>query len=123
MVRDNGPSSRVRSLQVNDCDYRLDQDTCSWEETLYYPMFSPKFDTSQIIAEHKTFHDGAAAFEEYLVSTLPAGAKYGFDKVAPAHERVEYDGAKVRSLIDAFAAPLAAHVGFDTLNSPQILTD
>lgn len=73
-------------------------------------MFNPKFDTSFIVAEHASFHDGSVAFEQYLVSTLPEGAKYGFGKTAPAHERRAYDGAKVQSLIDAFATPLATHV-------------
>lgn len=82
----------------------------SWEETLYYPMFNPKFDTSQIVAEHETFHAAAVAFEEYLISTLPAGTTYGFGKTAPAHEQVPYDGAKVQSLINAFVDPLTAHV-------------
>ena len=82
----------------------------SWEETLYYPMFAPKFDTSYIVAEHETFHAASVAFEEYLISTLPAGAKYGFGKVAPEHEQVPYDGNKVQELIDAFAEPLATHV-------------
>lgn len=81
-----------------------------WEEELYYPMYNPKFDTSFIVAEHATFHDGSVAFEDYLVSTLPAGAKYGFGKTAPAHEQAPYDGARVRELIDAFAAPLATHL-------------
>ncbi|GJE89575.1 hypothetical protein PsYK624_056790 [Phanerochaete sordida] len=81
-----------------------------WEEELYYPMFAPTFDTSFIVAEHETFHDGAVAFEEYLVATLPAGATYGFGKTAPAHEQQPYSGLKVRELIDAFAAPLAKHL-------------
>ena len=78
---------------------------------MYYPMFSPKFDTSFIVAEHEGFHDGTVALEEYLISTLPSGAKYGFGKVAPDHSQAPYDGAKVRSLIDAFAEILATHVG------------
>ncbi|KIP12147.1 hypothetical protein PHLGIDRAFT_17748 [Phlebiopsis gigantea 11061_1 CR5-6] len=81
-----------------------------WEETLYYPMFAPKFDTSFIVAEHEGFHDGTVALEEYLISTLPSGAKYGFGKTAPDHSQVAYDGAKVRALIDAFAETLATHL-------------
>lgn len=81
-----------------------------WEETLYYPMFAPKFDTSFIVAEHETFHEGLVAFEEYLVSALPSGTKYGFDKTAPEHEQVSYEGQKVQELIDAFAEPLCTHV-------------
>lgn len=73
-------------------------------------MYNPKFDTSFIVAEHASFHDGSVAFEEYLISTLPAGAKYGFGKTAPDHEQVAYDGAKVQQLIDAFVEPLATHV-------------
>lgn len=84
----------------------------SWEENLYYPMFNPKFDTSFIVAEHEGFHAGTIALEEYLVSTLPAGAKYGFGKTAPAHEQVAYDGAKVQELINAFVETLATHVSF-----------
>lgn len=81
-----------------------------WEETLYYPMFEPKFDTSFIVAEHETFTAGTIALEEYLISTLPSGAKYGFGKTAPTHSTVVYDGNKVRSLIDAFSEPLATHL-------------
>ncbi|KAJ3557532.1 hypothetical protein NM688_g1426 [Phlebia brevispora] len=81
-----------------------------WEDTLYYPMFEPKFDTSHIVAEHKTFHAGAVAFEEYLVSTLPAGTQYGFGKSTPAHEQATYDGTKVQTLIEMFAEPLVQHL-------------
>ena len=90
-------------VRANLCNAR-------WEETLYYPMYAPKFDTSFIVAEHETFHDASVAFEEYLVSTLPSGAKYGFSKTAPQHEQVAYDGKKVQELIDALAEPLATHV-------------
>jgi hypothetical protein len=81
-----------------------------WEENLYYPLFAPKFDTSFIVAEHETFHAASVAFEEYLVSTIAPGAKYGINKVAPPHDQVPYDGKKVQELIDAFAEPLATHL-------------
>lgn len=73
-------------------------------------MYAPKFDTSFIVAEHESFHEGTVALEEYLISTLPANAKYGFGKSAGPHDQVAYDGGKVRSLIDAFAETLATHV-------------
>lgn len=73
-------------------------------------MFAPKFDTTFIVAEHDTFHDGIIALESYLVSTLSPGTKYGFGKAAPMQQATAYDGAKSRSLIDAFADPLAIHV-------------
>ena len=73
-------------------------------------MYAPKFDTSFIVAEHESFHAGTTALEEYLVSTLPSGAKYGFGKSASTHDKIAYDGDKVRSLVDAFAEPLATHV-------------
>ena len=73
-------------------------------------MFAPKFDTSFIVAEHETFHDGTVAFEEYLISILPSGATYGFSKTTAEHKQESYNGEKVRSLIDAFAEPLVKHV-------------
>lgn len=77
-------------------------------------MYAPKFDTSFIVAEHESFHAGTVAFEAYLVSALPTGAKYGFGKTASAHKQALYDGDKVRSLIDAFAELLATHVSTST---------
>lgn len=117
----NGTSSPVCAIHSLDRDRKL---ICvlpsfSWEEIIYYPMFNPKFDTSFIVAEHAAFQAGAEIFEEYLVSTLPSGSKYGFGQTAPEHERQAYDGASLQSLIDVFAAPLATHV--NTAHTPASL--
>ena len=76
---------------------------------------------STIVAEHELFHAGAVSFEEYLVSALPSGASYGFDKTAPVHEQVPYDGMRVRELIDAFVEPLAAHVRLLALSEHMLM--
>ncbi|KAJ3478350.1 hypothetical protein NLI96_g9818 [Meripilus lineatus] len=81
-----------------------------WEETIYYPLFNPKFDTSFIVAEHESFSSDVNNFEDYLVSCLPAGTKYGFGKMAETREQIEFDGDRTRSLIDAFAGPLVTHL-------------
>ena len=86
-------------------------------------MFAPKFDTSFIVKEHETFHDDGVAFEEYLVSTLQSGTKYGFGKVAPSQQPAAYDGSRIQTLIDAFADPLATHVCSYTLHSPEIASN
>ncbi|KAI0076837.1 hypothetical protein K474DRAFT_1662382 [Panus rudis PR-1116 ss-1] len=82
----------------------------TWEEEIYYPMFNLKFDTSYIVAEHKTFDNGVHVFEQYLMSCLPTGAKYGFNKVVEAHEQQSYDGEQLRQIIDTFAKDLATHL-------------
>ncbi len=81
-----------------------------WEENLYHPLFKPKFDTDFIIAEHEAFSADLEAFENYLISCLPAGAKYGYGKRAAPHEQQEFNGAHACSLVDAFAGSLAIHV-------------
>lgn len=81
-----------------------------WEEDLYYPLFEPKFSTAFIVAEHEAFNADLEAFEDYLISCLPTGAKYGYGKRAAAHEQREFNGAHMCSLVDAFAGPLAIHV-------------
>lgn len=83
-----------------------------WEEEFYFPMFSPKFDAAfgVIVEEHEAFSAGLSEMEEYLVSCLPQGAKYGFDKTAQAHEQHAYIGTKLCAIIDKFANELATHV-------------
>lgn len=84
----------------------------SFEETTLFPLYGPTFELNTIISEHEAFHTGLSAMEEYLVSCLPAGTPYPFDKVAPSQEAVEFDGNHLRSIIDSFAEPLITHVSF-----------
>lgn len=97
------PQLGVRSIAA-------DHQSNSWEETIYYPLFNPKFDTASIVAEHATFTKGMHDFEEYLVSCLPEGEKWGYGQVAGPHEQRPYDGQKLRDLVDAFVDPLTKHV-------------
>ncbi|TFY68463.1 hypothetical protein EVJ58_g1005 [Rhodofomes roseus] len=80
-----------------------------WEETIYYPLFNPKFDTSAIVAEHATFTEGMHAFETYLVSCLSPSETWGYAQVAGPHEQQSYDGEWLRALVDAFVEPLTKH--------------
>ncbi|THH33342.1 hypothetical protein EUX98_g826 [Antrodiella citrinella] len=80
------------------------------EETVYFPMFNPKFDTSFAEAEHGTFTGNLEAFESYLVSCLPSGTKYGLGLVAKPHNQQTYDGAHVCALIDGFGDALCKHL-------------
>ncbi|KAG6850646.1 hypothetical protein H0H93_010839 [Arthromyces matolae] len=71
-----------------------------WEETIYYPMFSPKFNTDSIVAEHETFHAGIENLKAYLVSCLPAGTTWGYSQVAGPHEQQKFNAAHFKSLVD-----------------------
>ena len=85
---------------------------CSFsiEETSYFPMFSHKFDTSFVEAEHSTFTPGLEELHNHLVSCIPTGAKYGINSVAEPHEQQKFDGERVVAIIDGFAEPLCQHV-------------
>lgn len=68
-------------------------------------------DTAAIITEHETFHAGVTALEDYLTSCLPIGAGWGYGKTVGANGGSStYDGAKLKTLIDAFVEPMTAHV-------------
>lgn len=81
-----------------------------WEENLYYPLFAPKFNTDTIVAEHETFHAGVETVRDYLVSCLPAGTTWGYSQTAGPHEQQKFDGAHLRTLIDAFVTALSTHL-------------
>lgn len=81
-----------------------------YEERTYYPMFSPKLDTSFVTEEHATFTGGIETLEEYLVSCLPSRTKYGHGKVTGRQEPQKFDGNRVCSLIDGFVNEFTAHV-------------
>ncbi|THH13489.1 hypothetical protein EUX98_g9720 [Antrodiella citrinella] len=72
----------------------------SWEEEHYYPMFTHKYDTSFIVAEHEGFSAALTEMEEYLISCLPSGAPHGYGKVAPIHEQQVFNASYLLSLID-----------------------
>ncbi|TFK68128.1 hypothetical protein BDN72DRAFT_842247 [Pluteus cervinus] len=81
-----------------------------WEESSYYPLFGPKFDTETIITEHQIFHDGVERLKDYLVSCIPAGTAWGFGQVSEHTNQVAFDAATFRALISDFAEPLGAHL-------------
>ncbi|TFK35972.1 hypothetical protein BDQ12DRAFT_687456 [Crucibulum laeve] len=81
-----------------------------WEETIYYPLFSPKFNTDAIVAEHETFHAGVEKLKEYLTSCLPAGTTWGYSQTVGPHEQQTFDSAHFRSLVDGFANELVTHL-------------
>jgi len=73
-------------------------------------MFSPKFDTSFAETEHGTFTPGLDELQDYLVSCLPSGAKYGTGDIAKPHNQQTYDGAHVCEVIDGFTEDLCKHL-------------
>ncbi|TCD67486.1 hypothetical protein EIP91_012347 [Steccherinum ochraceum] len=81
-----------------------------WEEEFYLPMFAPKFDPSLIKQEHEAFTAGFNEMQEYLISCLPTGAKYGYDQIAPEHQQQSFDAQRLLTLIDSFAHELATHL-------------
>jgi len=52
------------------------------------------------------------SFEQYLVSCLPSGEKWGYDQVARPHDQQPYDGERLRALVDAFIEPLTTHITY-----------
>ncbi|THH33337.1 hypothetical protein EUX98_g823 [Antrodiella citrinella] len=82
----------------------------SWEEEHYYPMFTHKYDTSFIVAEHEGFSAALTEMEEYLISCLPSGAPHGYGKVAPLHEQQAFNASHLLSLIDKICEPLSSHL-------------
>ena len=83
-------------------------------------MYNSKLDTSVIVAEHASFTGGLNTFEEYLVSCLPSGAKYGLGKVVGQQEQQAFDGAHACALIDAFVHEFTSHVCFILCRTSQL---
>ncbi|KAG6828495.1 hypothetical protein H0H92_007811 [Tricholoma furcatifolium] len=81
-----------------------------WEENVYYPLYSPKFNTDTIVAEHETFHAGVKNLKAYLVSCLPGGTTWGYSQVVGAHEQQAFDGKQLQTLVDAFVNELSSHL-------------
>ncbi|KAF8331093.1 uncharacterized protein EI90DRAFT_1061626 [Cantharellus anzutake] len=81
----------------------------------HYPeAFEHKAD---ILSEHQIFHDGIEHIKSYLLGCLPLGTKWGFfgEVVAEDPSRAQsqattFDGAHLRTLVDAFAGPLTTHL-------------
>ncbi|KAH8092217.1 hypothetical protein BXZ70DRAFT_951794 [Cristinia sonorae] len=82
----------------------------SWEEEHYYPMFTHKYDTSFIVAEHETFTAAVHEMEEYLISCLPSGEKHGYGRIAPQHAQQEFSATHLQAVIDKAAGPLSSHL-------------
>ncbi|KAG5351184.1 hypothetical protein J132_00300 [Termitomyces sp. J132] len=81
-----------------------------WEENVYYPLFTPKFNTDTIVAEHETFHAGTEKLKAYLVSCLPAGTTWGYGQVAGDHEQQTFNSTLMKTLVDAFVRELTQHL-------------
>ncbi|RDB20005.1 hypothetical protein Hypma_012884 [Hypsizygus marmoreus] len=81
-----------------------------WEENIYYPLYSPKFSTETIVAEHETFHSGVEKLREYLTSCLPAGTVWGYSQTVGPQEQQKFDDVHFRTLIDDFADALVTHL-------------
>lgn len=82
-------------------------------------MFSKDFDTATILAEHALFHGGMEEMSDYLTSCLPIGTVHGYDNVVKASSNrasgeplVNFDGQKLRAIIDSFVAVFVSHVRF-----------
>ncbi|KAG6891677.1 hypothetical protein C0992_010079 [Termitomyces sp. T32_za158] len=104
-----------------------------WEENIYYPLFSPKFNTDAIVAEHETFHAGVETLKAYLVSCLPAGTSWGYNQVANVDEQQVFDSTRMKSLVDGFVNELTQHVSlpysglryscYNTATSSQLIQE
>ncbi|KDQ13918.1 hypothetical protein BOTBODRAFT_66387 [Botryobasidium botryosum FD-172 SS1] len=81
-----------------------------WEETIYYPLYAPKFETSQMVAEHASFTEGLHLMETYLISCLPRGTKWGYGVITQNEQLETYDSTKLLSIIGSFAEPLVQHL-------------
>lgn len=76
-------------------------------------MFSKKFDLDTITAEHGLFSDGMKQMQDYLCSTLPKGTSWGFQgETVQTEKSADYDGEKLRSIVDGFIGPLTTHVRY-----------
>jgi len=78
-----------------------------------------------ITAEHESFAAGLKEMEDYLLSTLPKGTPWGFGTATVQNEKSnDFDGAKLRSIIDGFVEPLVNHLQMEIQYlEPQKLRD
>jgi len=92
------------------------QDHHWFEEELYFPMFPSKFESETILKEHEAFHQGVLRTEEYLVSCLPIGEKWGHGKTVALSETrknkdvVSFDGEYLRQILESYVVPLLDHL-------------
>jgi len=81
-----------------------------WEETIYYPLYNPKFNTEAIVAEHQLFHAGLNNLKDYLTSCLPSGTNWGYGQTVSSHDVQQLDASHLCSLIDKFVTELTTHL-------------
>jgi len=92
------------------------QDHHWFEEELYFPMFPSKFESETILREHEAFHQGILTTEEYLVSCLPIGEKWGLGKTVALSETrknkdvVSFDGEYLRKILEGYVVSLLDHL-------------
>ncbi|KAH7328029.1 hypothetical protein B0I35DRAFT_6629 [Stachybotrys elegans] len=88
--------------------YAMMQEHHDQEEEYVFPLIEEKAGVAGLmeanVEEHKTFHDGLAAFSQYLESVT--------------EEKEELDGGKLRAIMDSFVPGLRAHLDheIDTFN-------
>ncbi|KAF8964791.1 hypothetical protein BDZ97DRAFT_1659789 [Flammula alnicola] len=66
------------------------------EESLIFPFLQTKLDMGHNLEQHRAFQEGMDAFESYIKNV--------------EGKKEEYDGAKARHLLEAFAGPLIQHL-------------
>lgn len=70
------------------------------EEEIFFPEMNEKTGVPGLmdgnVAEHAVFHDGLVAYKAYLESVLA--------------KREEFDGGKLRGIMDGFMADLTSHL-------------
>ncbi|KAF8517012.1 hypothetical protein BU17DRAFT_67127 [Hysterangium stoloniferum] len=81
-----------------------------WEESVYYPLYAPRYNIDTIVAAHLSLHAGVEKLKDYLTSCLPAGATWGNGKRVKAHKQQAFDAARFRELVDGFASHLVTHM-------------
>ena len=63
-----------------------------------------------IIAEHQLFHAGLNNMKGYLISCLPSRARWGYGETMTSHEKLQFDGSHLCSLVDNFVNEITTHV-------------
>ena len=56
----------------------------------------------------------------YLTSCLPSGAKWGYGETVTSHEKLQFDGSHLRSLVDNFVNELTTHVRLSLIFSLEL---
>ena len=71
----------------------------------------PEF-TCPAIQEHKTFHDSLEGLKDYLLDVLGLEKVGHFETKVSGKDRVPYEPAELKRLMEQLVGPLFIHVGF-----------